>query len=481
MDAITDPLQIALLVTLPLIAGTVLGAFFGSRYQRAKGSSELERIRGVEALERASLQERVTARDATVAELREAHTTLLSTVDELRTQNTSFQAHTAELSEKLRSAAEEQTRLAQIQEQFTAAFRALSADALKSNNQMFMDLAQTTFNRLQEGAKGDLEKRQSAITEMVKPVRESLEKFDTKIQELEKARVGAYEGLTTQVRSLLETQTALRSETGKLVKALGTPQVRGRWGEIQLRRVVEIAGMVAHCDFTEQHSTTTEEGRLRPDMVVHLPAGKSIVVDSKAVMDAYFEAVQAQDEATRQAKLQDHARLLREHARKLGEKSYWDQFDAAPDFVVLFVPGESFFSAALEQSPELIEQAVAERVLIATPTTLIALLKTVAYSWRQERIAENATEISILGKELYKRIGDVAGNFGTLGGALNKAVEHYNKAIYNLESRVLTSARKFRELDSAGNEEELEAPKQIESSVRQIQSEELLGIKEIPS
>ncbi|NDC36665.1 MAG: DNA recombination protein RmuC [Proteobacteria bacterium] len=340
---------------------------------------------------------------------------------------------------------------------------------------MFMDLAQSTLNRFQEGAKGDLEKRQTAITEMVKPVRESLDKFESKIQEIEKARVGAYEGLHAQVRSLVETQTALKTETVNLVKALGTPRVRGRWGEIQLRRVVEIAGMLDHCDFSEQQTAATEDGWQRPDLVVHLAGGKSLIVDAKVPLAGYLEAIEAPDESTRRLKLQDHARHLRDHAMALGKKSYWEQFNPAPEFVVLFVPGESFFAAALEHSPDLIEQAVAERVLIATPITLIALLKAAAYGWRQERIAQNAADISALGKELYKRISDVASNFSSLGSALSKAVDTYNRAVYNLESRVLSSARKFHELDSTGVEGRIEPPEPIESSVRTLQAQEILG------
>lgn len=477
MDAISDPLHLMFLVATALGCGALLGAYLASRLERAKSSTELERLRGVEMLERASLQERLTARESTIAELKHQHSELGATVDGLRQQNSAFQAQAAELTERLRSASEEHARLSQIQEQFSSAFKALSAEALQSNNQMFLDLAQSTLNRFQEGAKGDLEKRQSAIMEMVKPVRDTLEKFDTKIQEIEKARVGAYEGLTTQVRALLESQTALKTETGNLVKALGTPRVRGRWGEIQLRRVVEIAGMLDHCDFSEQQSANTEDGRLRPDLLVRLPGGKSLVVDAKVPLAGYLEAIEAPDEATRRAKLQDHARHLKDHALALGRKGYWEQFNPAPEFAVLFVPGESFFSAALEHSPDLIEQAVAERVLIATPITLIALLKAVAYGWRQERIAKNAADISALGKELYKRVADVTSNFSSLGSSLSKAVDAYNRAVYNLESRVLTSARKFYELDSTGVEAELPSPQSVESSVKLIQSEELLGTK----
>jgi DNA recombination protein RmuC len=352
-----------------------------------------------------------------------------------------------------------------------SAFKALSSDALARNNQVFLDLARATLAQTQEAARGDLEMRQQAIVELVTPVRNSLDKVDSQIQELEKARAGAYAALHEQVRGLVETQTQLRAETGKLVTALRTPGVRGRWGEIQLRRVVEMAGMLDHCDFVTQTSVASEEGRLRPDLLVRLPAGKIIVVDAKTPLDGYLQAIEAGDEQTRKARLADHARQVRAHLTALGRKSYWEQFDYAPEFAVLFLPGECFFSAALESDPSLIEFGVGQNIILATPTTLIALLRAVAYGWRQENLAQNAAEISALGKELFKRLSDMGDHWSKMGKALERAVEAYNGAVGSLEARVMVSARKFADLKTAPLGVEIAALEPLEKSVRAVQGE----------
>jgi DNA recombination protein RmuC len=347
------------------------------------------------------------------------------------------------------------------------AFKALAADALKTNNSTFLQIAQETLKRFQSEAKGDLDARHKAVADLVTPVRESLSKVDAQIQQMEIARSGAYGDLKAQVQSLISTQRELQSETGNLVRALRTPNVRGRWGEIQLRRVVEIAGMLPYCDFTEQETVTGENGRLRPDLLVKLPGGKVVVVDAKTPLQAFLDAFETTNEEERRACLANHARQVRDHINTLSGKKYWEQFESTPEFVVMFLPGETFFSAALEQDTGLIEHGVLNKVIPASPTTLIALLKAINYGWNQDKLARNAQQISNLGKELHERLRKLAGHITGVGSSLDRAVEAYNQAVGSLENRVLVSARKFAEL-GASVAEDIPELEPIETTARAL-------------
>ena len=367
------------------------------------------------------------------------------------------------LSGERAAAAEKISALTDAHERLTTSFKALSADALRSNNQSFLELARETFGKLHQQSTDELGKRQQAIDSMVKPLKESLEKVDAKIGEIEKARASAYGQLSEQLKSLGTAQTSLQAEAAKLTTALRSTTTAGTWGELQLRRVVEMSGMSSYCDFTEQQSS----GGFRPDLIVRLPGGQQIIIDAKAPNDAYREAANSADETVRALKLTEHANKVRNHIDALGAKDYWTQFQPSPEFVVLFLPGDQFLSGALQADPNLIDRAIAKKVLLATPATLIALLKAAAYGWRQESVSKNAEEIAALGRLLYDRITGFADHLDKVGRGLENANKSYNSAIGAFEGTVLPGARKFVELGAKGAKE-LTEPGAVETTPRDV-------------
>jgi DNA recombination protein RmuC len=436
---------LASLVAAAVAAG--VGWVIGSARARAQGLSLLRGVEGEARAEKARADE--LARQLAAAEGR-GQQRARALEDELA------QASTARAVAETQ-AAELRVRLAEQRELVETAdvrlgdtFRALAADALAANTEGFLTLAAEKMKSARGESEASLAARERAIESLVKPVRESLEKVDGKIQELERERGQAYGRLIEQVRGLAAAHERLSTETGTLARALRSPTVRGRWGELQLRRVVELAGMLEHCDFGQQVTLVgDDERRLRPDLIVRMPGGRQVVIDAKVPLEGYLQAMEATSEDDRRARLRQHGAHVRSHLQKLSSKAYWAELSGTPEFVVMFLPGESIFGAALEDSPSLIEEGVGRRVLLATPTTLIALLQTIHYGWRQERLADNAEKISEQGRLLHERVATLVEHWERLGGALGKATEHFNAAAASFEGRVLPAARRLEELGAA--------------------------------
>jgi len=388
-----------------------------------------------------------------------------------------FAARSARLEASLAAAAEKNAALDQAEERMRNTFRALSQDALNQNSEALLRLARASLGEYQVRAAADLEKRQQTISDLVRPIADTLKQVDGKLSEVERDRVSTTARLDEQIRSLGLGLTTLTGETGALVKALRQPHVRGHWGEIQLRRVVELAGLTEHCDFAEQATIATQDGRIRPDVIVRLPGGKTVVVDAKAPLSAYLEALDG-DESQRAAKLVEHARQVRDHMSRLASKDYAAQVPGSPEFVVMFLPGESLFSAAVQHDPALIEAGVSQRVILASPTTLIAMLKAVAYGWRQARIEQNAEQISALGRELYVRILAMASHVDDVRRHFERAIDSFNKSVGSLESRVLPSARRFRDLGAAPPDD-IPQIEPVQTAPRVLQAPELRTLLDV--
>jgi DNA recombination protein RmuC len=375
----------------------------------------------------------------------------------------------ARIEHERESAAERLALLEDARERLSDSFKALAGDALNSNNRAFVDLAKAELSQHQLQAREELEKRKVAMDTLVKPIADSLTKVDTKIEQLERDRAEAQGALFNHLKTVTAQQDALKRETANLVTALRAPHTRGRWGEMQLRRVCEMAGMIKHCDFAEQETVATDDSRLRPDVIVKLPGEKRVVIDAKVPLAAYLDAIEARDEDSRMLHMHSHVRQVRDHVKKLAAKSYWDQFEQTPEFVVMFLD-EAMYRAALEEAPGLFEEAMEQHVLIATPTSLLAVLRSVQYGWRQQQIEQSAREIAALGRELHGRLGRFASMLAKVGRGLNTSVNAYNEAVGSFDSRVLVTARKLSEHGAASESKEIEQPAQVDLMPRALQT-----------
>jgi DNA recombination protein RmuC len=469
-------------VDLTLVFGCLLAVVAGGALWlvlRARAEREIALLRaqfGSDAAAAAARSEEASRRAAELHSQLAGRELLLGRVqDELAAAREGAVRLEAELEAERRAAESKLELLREAETRFRDAFGALSSEALRHNNQSFIELARASLAEFQQSARVDLEVRQKSIEELVQPLKESLSRVDGTLQLVERNRVGTQSAVTEQLRALHQAQQSLQVETGRLVQALRSPNVRGQWGELQLRRVVEAAGMLEYCDFDLKESASVEGVRLTPDMIVRLPGGKNVVVDAKVPSSAYLDAMETDDESQRDARLKDHARQVRDHIVRLGNKTYWQHFQPAPDLVIMFVPGETLLSVALQRDPALLEFSLTRGVMLASPLTLIALLRAVAYGWQQEKVAKNAQEISDLGRQLYDRIRVMAVHFEEVARGLMRSVDAYNRAVGSLESRVLVTARRLKDKGITAPEElpELET---IDHTARPIGAQELGGL-----
>jgi DNA recombination protein RmuC len=453
---------------LGLLAGVALGAVAGLLVR----SNQVTAAHTAEA----RLGDALGRNQVLTAEVQGLQTQLAERVHQVTSLEATTARLTTELSHEQRAAEQRVAAFEEVRTQLTGEFARLSTLALQQNNEQFLQLADTKLNETRQAAEGDLARRQQSIEQLLKPIGEQLGKYEVGMQRLEVERQRAYTGLTEQMKHLSTSHEQLQKETRNLVTALRSPQTRGRWGELQLKRVVEMAGMLEHCDFDEQVTSDTDTGRMRPDMVVHLPGGKNVAVDAKVPMQAFLDANEADDETIRRSHLANHGRQMKAHVDALSKKEYWKAVDPSPEFVVAFIPGDPLLTAALEHEPGLMEYAVANHVLLATPTSLIALLRAVAYGWQQDALAENAREVQVLGAELYQRLSLLGDHVAGVGKGLNGAVTAYNKAVGSLEGRVLVTARRFVEMGVVGvGEKEIASPAPVDATTRGLQSPEFVA------
>jgi DNA recombination protein RmuC len=453
-----------------LIVGLVAGVALGVAVGLLVRAGHVTEARTAEA----RLADLLDQNQGLAAELHAARSELAEDRQRAMARQSELARLTAELAHERRAGDERAEAFEETRQQLTGEFARLSTQALQQNNEQFLQLADTKLNETRQAAEGDLAKRQEAIEQLLKPIGEQLGKYEVGIQRLEVERQKAYATLTEQMKTLSTSHDQLQKETRNLVTALRSPQTRGRWGELQLRRVVEMAGMLEHCDFDEQVTSDADTGRMRPDMVVHLPGGKNVAVDAKVPMQAFLDANEVDDETQRRAHLASHGRQMKAHVDALSKKEYWKRVDPSPEFVVAFIPGDPLLTAALEHEPGLMEHAVANHVLLATPTSLIALLRAVAYGWQQDQLAQNAREVQLLGAQLYERLASLGDHFAGVGKGLDSAVTAYNKAVGSLESRVLVTARRFADMGVVGvGEKELAQPGTVDTSARALRSAEL--------